>query len=126
MSTDLTIESSSWPPNYSRDVSSRQGPNDLEVEIVRDGTYFEGYMHEVVPGDQFRITQSQHRSQDRWFRCQSPIRRSGIGWTRSEIHPVFSFDGLEIMQAPPTVLRTQEHTRLPAPDEAMDVEFKDV
>jgi len=129
--TNTNIQTfSSCPP---RDVAVRQGRNDLEVEILRGDVYFDAYLHDVTVGDVFHVTEKYHRSEERWFRCLSPIKRSaGLGDCMSmvEVDPVFSFNGLEILQAAPTAPRRvplgePERKALAAPMDVTDVEFRD-
>jgi hypothetical protein len=143
MSTDLTTtsKSSSLVANKdvgSRELGTRQGTNDLEIEILRAGVYFDGYLHDVEPGDVFQVTERRSRSGGRWFRCNAPVRRTpglGVLYERGDQNPVFSFDGMEILQAAPTVARVVPNSlpgpgpaALPSPEssDVFDVEFKEV
>jgi len=112
-SRDLVVSDTSEP---SRELSLRRGSNDYQVEIVRRGTFYEGYVSQLQPGDAFQFMEGSGKG--RWFGVINPIKMLPGLRTRygEDPPPIFQFDGLEIMQAAPTIERRAQAPALPAPD----------
>lgn len=87
----------------SREPHLRQGIYDYEVEIVRQGTFYEGFVSQVHKGDAFQFMQGN--GMGRWFGALSNVKRmpGDSRWGATDF--IFQFDGLEILQAAPTYER---------------------
>lgn len=83
---------------------ARQGRYDKDVEIFRNGQFFDDrLLHEVLPGDCFCTKERPSL----WLKCLTPIKRSSSfsSSRSSDSDPSFSLQGLEVLQAKPTVER---------------------
>ena len=125
----------------SREPHLRQGRFDYEVEVVRGGTFYEGFVSQVRKGDAFQFMEGSGKG--RWFGALSNVKTMPGDQRLENPPPIFQFDGLEILQAAPTYERreilpapTQPYPQvthikasyqLPGPsvDDVDDVEFKD-
>lgn len=82
--------------------STRDGPNDYTVEIVRKDLRFDSFLSAVQVGDAFLITDPASRAGGRWFMCLLPIQRS---FSQAHGCAMFTIPGLEVLQAAPTIPR---------------------